>query len=219
MKTTVFQRGDLCAKPGFHKKTINMKKLIVFIFSSLFAICTFAQHETLFNRARVVGAFGAPLVEFGLSDKINTSVGGGGGIVIDNFFIGGYGLGSIDFQALIDNDNIDELEIGHGGFWLGYAFRPDKLVHIYSSARVGWGALNIKFDDNSQNFSDLDKVFVFTPELGVELNITGWFRLGATAGYRFVQGANENLGYTDDDFSGGIGTLHFRFGWFGWRRR
>jgi opacity protein-like surface antigen len=196
-----------------------MKKLILLVFCSFLGLSVFAQHETLFNRARVVGAFGAPIVEFGLNDQINTSVGGGGGIVIDNFFLGGYGLGSIDFEALIENDDIEQLEIGHGGFWLGYAFRPDKLVHLYSSARIGWGAVNVQLNDNNVRFSDLDKIFVVTPEIGVELNITGWFRLGATAGYRWVDGTNESLGYTDDDFSGGIGTLHFRFGWFGWRRR
>lgn len=196
-----------------------MKKLIVLVFCSFLGLSVFAQHETLFNRARVVGAFGAPIVEFGLNDQINTSVGGGGGIVIDNFFLGGYGLGSIDFEALFDNDDIEQLEIGHGGFWLGYAYRPDKLIHLYSSARIGWGAVNVQLNDNNVRFSDLDKIFVVTPEIGVELNITGWFRLGATAGYRWVDGTNESLGYTDDDFSGGIGTLHFRFGWFGWRRR
>ena len=196
-----------------------MKKLILLVFCSFLGLSVFAQHETLFNRARVVGAFGAPIVEFGLNDQINTSVGGGGGIVIDNFFLGGYGLGSIDFEALIENDDIEQLEIGHGGFWLGYAYRPDKLIHLYSSARIGWGAVNVQLNDNNVRFSDLDKIFVVTPEIGVELNITGWFRLGATAGYRWVDGTNESLGYTDDDFSGGIGTLHFRFGWFGWRRR
>ena len=93
-----------------------MKKLILLSLCSFFAASLFAQHETLFNRARVVGAFGAPLVEIGISDNINTSVGGGGGVVIDNFFIGGYGLGSIDFEELFDNDDIESLEIGSWWF-------------------------------------------------------------------------------------------------------
>ena len=202
-----------------HSKIITMKKLILITLSSFLTVCVFAQHETLFNRARVVGAFGAPIIEMGFDKNISTSVGGGGGIVIDNFFLGGYGLASIDFEELIDNDNIDQLEIAHGGFWLGYAYRPDKLIHIYSSARLGWGGVNLDVDDNNFSFREVDKIFVATPELGIELNITGWFRLGATAGYRFVSGTNESLGYTDEDFSGGVGTLHFRFGWFGWRRK
>lgn len=193
-----------------------MKKSILITLTCLFSLGLFAQHETLFNRAKVVGAFGGPIVEMGLSNELNTSFGGGGGLVLNSFFIGGYGLGSIDFDALLDNGDIDRVEIGHGGFWLGYTLRPDKLLHVYTDARIGWGAVNI--DDRINSFSDLDKIFVFTPEIGVELNLTRWFRVGATAGYRMVNGVNEARGFTDEDFSGGVATLHFRFGWFGWRR-
>lgn len=196
-----------------------MKKLIFLTLCLMSTLGLFAQHETLFNRTRVVGAFGGPIVEMGLDSDISTSVGGGGAVVFNNFFIGGYGLGSIDFDALIDNEEIEELEIGHGGFWLGYTYRPDKLLHIYTNARIGWGAVNVRFNDNSINsFRDLDQIFVLTPEIGVELNITRWFRVAGTAGYRWVDGVNERSGLTDDDFSGGIATLHFRFGWFGNRR-
>ena len=194
-----------------------MKKLsFVWIFC-LFALGSQAQHETLFGKARVVGGFGAPIVEFGISNDLSTSVGGGGGIVINNFFLGGYGMGSLDFDQLV-NDELKEVELGHGGFWLGSTFKPHKILHLYGSARIGWGAVSIPVDDDDLQFDDLDKVFVFTPELGVELNITKWFRLAATGGYRLVSGANEELGYRDEDFSGAVATLSFRFGWFGWHR-
>ncbi|MEZ4985414.1 MAG: hypothetical protein R2795_10315 [Saprospiraceae bacterium] len=47
-----------------------------------------AQHETLFGNARVVGAFGCSITEFGLRNDIGTSVGGGGALVINSFFLG-----------------------------------------------------------------------------------------------------------------------------------
>jgi hypothetical protein len=176
-----------------------------------------AQHETLFNQARVVGAFGGPITEYGLGNGLNTSVGGGGALVINSFFIGGYGLASVDFEKLYDNGDVDVLDIGHGGFWLGGTFQPYRLLHVYGSAKLGWGAINIDLNDNTP-YRDLDKIFVATPEIGVELNVTRWFRLAGTVGYRYVTGVSETLGLRDEDFSGAIAAVTLRFGWFGRRR-
>ena len=68
-----------------------MKKVLFTALLSIIGLTAFAQHETLFGRARVVGGFGGPIMEWGLGNDLNTSVGGGGGVVIDNFFLGGYG--------------------------------------------------------------------------------------------------------------------------------
>ncbi|MEL6658041.1 MAG: hypothetical protein AAFP77_16705 [Bacteroidota bacterium] len=176
-----------------------------------------AQHETLFNQARVIGAFGGPITEFGLGNDLNTSVGGGGAIVINSFFIGGYGLAAADFDRLYEEGDLEVLDIGHGGFWFGGTYQPHRLVHLYGSGRIGWGAINIDLDDNIP-YRDLDKIFVMTPELGVELNLTRWFRIAGTVGYRYVSGVNEDRGLKDDDFSGMIAGITARFGWFGHRR-
>jgi len=176
-----------------------------------------AQEQTLFDNARVVGGFGGPIVEIGLGNELSTAVGGGGGLVINSFFLGGYGMGSFDFSTLTDEDSdLEGLELGHGGVWLGFSVPGRKLIHFYGSARIGWGALNIRFED--ARFDDLDNVFVMTPEVGLELNLTHWFRLAATAGYRLVDGANTDLGYTNDDFSGALAGITLRFGGFGGNR-
>ncbi len=191
--------------------------IVLAVAMSLAAALT-AQHETLFNNARVVGGFGGPIVEMGLGNDMTTSVGGGGGVVIDNFFIGGYGLGSIDFEQLVEDDQIDEIELGHGGFWLGYTLSPHRIIHLYTSARLGWGALGIDVSGNSIFPDDSDNVFVVTPEIGLELNVTKWFRVAGTVGYRHLDGVNESRGYDSDDFNGALANLTFRFGWFGWDR-
>lgn len=188
------------------------------ILALLFSTGLMAQHETLFSRARVVGGFGAPILEMGINNNLNTSVGGGGGVVINSFFLGGYGLASIDFEELFDNGDVEVLNIGHGGFWLGATFEPYKVLHLYTSARLGWGAVNVDLQDNNQRYSDIDKIFVATPEIGIELNFTRWFRIAGTAGYRWVNGTREDRGYTDDDFSGAVATVALRFGWFGRKR-
>ena len=78
-----------------------MKRLFFALALACLTLAVNAQHETLFNNARVVGGFGAPIVEMGLGNEMTTAVGGGGAVVIDNFFIGGYGIGSVDLNALI----------------------------------------------------------------------------------------------------------------------
>lgn len=195
-----------------------MQKQLLFLAVLLTAtIGLQAQHETLFNQARVVGAFGGPITEYGLSNNLSTSVGGGGALVINSFFIGGYGLASVDFDQLYEDGEVDVLDIGHGGFWLGGTYQPHRLVHMYGSTRLGWGAINIDLNGNTP-YRELDKIFVATPEIGMELNITRWFRLAGTVGYRYVTGVNEDRGLKGEDFSGAVAGVTLRFGWFGRRR-
>ncbi len=181
----------------------------------LSGILSAQKQETLFQNASVVGGFGGPIAEFGLNNGINTSLGGGGGIVINSFFLGGYGLGSLDFGNLFDEEeDLENLEIGHGGLWLGYTLRPYSIAHLYSSVRIGWGAVEVDFDQVN-SFSDTDQVFVLTPEVGAEINLTRWWRLAGAVGYRWVNGARDDLGYEDADFSGTVISATMRFGWFG----
>lgn len=196
-----------------------MKKLLISAVCSLLATFALAQHETIFNNARVVGGFGGPIIEWGLSNDLKTSYGGGGGVVIGGAFIGGYGMGSIDLEGVIDGQDIENIELGHGGLWLGYTFKPYKLVHLWSSAKIGWGAVNID-TDNFDPFNDRinDQVFVLTPELGLELNIFKWFRVGGGVGYRWVNGTDGKGQYDNETFSGAVATMTMRFGWFGNRR-
>ncbi len=196
-----------------------MKKLCITTVLALLSTLLVAQHETLFNKARVVGGFGGPIVEFGLNSTLQNAYGGGGGVVIGSAFLGGYGMGSIDLQSVLDGNDIEQIDLGHGGLWLGYTYKPHKIVHLFSSAKIGWGAVNIK-TDNFDPFDRLrtDRIFVMTPELGLELNVFRWFRVAGAVGYRWVNGTNGKRKYTDEDFSGGVGTLTFRFGWFGNRQ-
>lgn len=194
-----------------------MKKNLMLLIAALFWTFNLAaQEETLFNRAHVVGAFGGPFIEYSFgSDDVTTSVGGGGALIVNDFFIGGYGIGSVD-QNIFDN-NFERIELAHGGLWLGYTYPSNKLVHLFTSVRLGWGGLGIDLNDD---FDTLDGVFVTTPEAGLEINIFGFFRIAATAGYRYVSGVNElRSGVDKDAFNGMVGMLTFRFGGFGNRHR
>ena len=173
--------------------------------------------ETLFNRAHVVGAFGAPIVEYNFAgDDVEVSVGGGGALIIDNFFIGGYGMGTADYSIFREQDRVN-LDLAHGGFWLGSTFYSNKLLHFYSSVKLGWGAVGLNFDDD--DFEYLDAVFVVAPEAGLELNVFRFMKVAVTAGYRWVDGIDEGLIIEQDQFDGFSANLTFRFGGFGDHRR
>ncbi len=189
-----------------------MKKSLLVVFASLAFFIGKAQQETLFDDLNVVGAFGGPLIEIGnVVGETVGMVGGGGALILNNAFIGGYGVGTNAPDYAVGND-IYNVRFRHGGFWLGYNYKPGKLIHLYTSARIGWGRVRLREDDDTV-YSD--RIFALTPELGIELNLTRWFRLAITGGYRWVNGVHLIPGSTNADFSGPIGGLTFRFGGFG----
>ena len=190
-----------------------MKSIIFTLVLTAACATLSAQHETIFGSGRISGGFGGPIVEMGLREGFGTSFGGGGGIVFGNMFLGGYGLGAVDLRSVLENNDLDRLDLAHGGLWLGITYPSYKAIHLYGSARIGWGGVNIAL--NNPRRSDFDHVFVATPELGAELNLTRWFRVAGTGGYRWVTGTSSSANYSDADFSGPIATLTFRFGWFG----
>ena len=194
-----------------------MKKwmFVSLLFISM-TMTVYSQQETLFSRAHVVGGFGGPIMEWGLNNNLSSSVGGGGGIVIDQFFFGGYGLGSVDLEQLIEEGTVDNIQLGHGGFWLGYSLGSFNVLHAYASGKIGWGAIDLDVRTPNVRYSDLDKVFVTTPEVGLELNLTRWFRVAGAVGYRWVHGIEENnpaIGV--EELDGAVISLTLRFGWFG----
>lgn len=190
-----------------------MKNNLTLLIFCLFTFQGFGQSETLFSDVDQVVGFGGPIVEFsGFNGEVIPAVGGGGGIFLDDFFIGGYGLGGLDFRdPSVDLDNY-RMKLSHGGFWLGYNHNKDKVIHFYGSAKLGWGDIDVKF--NGPGARPSDNIFVVQPEAGLEVNLFRWFKLVGTVGYRAVSGVNEIETHSNSDFSGVTGALTFRFGWF-----
>ncbi len=193
-----------------------MKNWILFFALCLSSITLFGQQqETLFGKSRVIGAFGGPIVDYNFAnDNVQISFGGGGALIVGNFFFGGYGMGSTS-QRWDDNADPFKIDLGHGGFWIGGTYPSHKLIHLFSSVKIGWGAVGIKFYDNSDATID-DNVFVLTPEVGIELNIFRWLRFAASANYRWVDGIDPSISGLDRTHYDGFGTtLTFRVGGFG----
>ena len=180
-----------------------------------------AQEQTLFNRSRSAGFFVSPLLEFSSFDdgEVRGSSGLGIALVVDDFFIGGYGLAAVDIDALIeDQSERVEIDLAHTGLWLGYTYPSRSLAHLFTSVKGGWGLVNTSFD--ALGIERADRVFVLTPEVGVEINLFRWLRLAATGGYRVVNGVTPDIsGISNSDLNGFTGGLTLRIGSFGrsWR--
>ena len=195
-----------------------MKNAIV-IYFLLAATTVFAQKDqTMFSDVDRIGGWGAPLFEYSnLNKEVNVVSGGGGALVLNDFYLGGYGMGTATLN--LDGVPTDEsLKFKHGGFWLGYTPLQGKVVHPYTSVKLGWGKANYKLTDNPTG-NELDKqrsnIFVTTPEAGLEINVFSFFRIAATASYRWVNGFDATGGFKDDDLSSFGATLTLRFGGFG----
>jgi hypothetical protein len=198
-----------------------MKNVIITIGIAMYATSLFAQKdETLFDGVNRTGAWGAPIFEIlDPGSDIQTTNGGGGGLVLNDFFLGGYGMGTARVSAVLqDQGRREQVNFKHGGFWLGYTPLQHKVIHPYASARMGWGKAKYAATDNTTSQlveEGEDSIFAITPEAGIEVNIFSFFRVAATASYRHVNGFRGLSSLQDEDLSGFGYTLTLRIGGFG----
>lgn len=192
-----------------------MQYKIIFLLAGLFSFSlASAQQETLFGKVNEdeIGAFGSPILEIGpINGQTSGYVGGGGALVIRGFFIGGYGIGTSFADTEINGARYD-IKLKHGGLWFGYAPVQYKVIHPYSSLRIGWGKSQLLRGDDA-DFSERN--FVLTPELGLELNVFDFLKIAFTGGYRWVSGVDNLPGLNNEDFSNFMGGITFRIGGFG----
>ena len=199
-----------------------MKNALIIILALSLPLTLAAQEQTLFGPGARVGGFGAPFFEINtMKGKTGVSGGAGGAVVVNDFFFGIYGSGtSYPYDDLPGDWR--RINLGHGGFWLGYAPLSERLFHPYVDLRIGWGAvaLSKNFEDEDFDFdSEADQLFALTPGAGVELNIFRWWRLAATVGYRWIDGIDPSVaGLSNDDFRSLTGNFILRFGGFGRKR-
>ena len=183
--------------------------------------------------------FGGPIVEFSSVDgELGVSSGGGGGVLINQtFFLGGYGMGLAtdmpQYDISIKNPNTGYISnyynrrpmLAHGGFWLGYMNQSHKIFHWAVSSKIGWGAVSLidKEYRDMENELGWDGIFVLTPQAEFEVNLLKWFKINFGLGYRYVAGVNqiyvnatgEKVNYFDSGaFNSPVGSITFMFGNF-----
>ncbi|MCF8297368.1 MAG: hypothetical protein K9J13_07505 [Saprospiraceae bacterium] len=217
-------------------KTSKITLLIIMIISGFTVLAQDNKEmEYLFQKGKVsISGFGGFTTEFSAIQNEFAVLTGGGGAAIFNqkFFIGGYGMGLSTKHIYNNVDTIvkldaDRISFGHGGFWIGYLHNSHKIVHLCGSAKIGWGQIAV-YDEyydykEAYEYQAKDNVFVATPQLEVELNLTKWFKVNFAGGYRFVAGIDKSYSingvtknyYDSSDFSGPVANISFLFGGFG----
>jgi len=200
-----------------------MKKNILLLTIAFASYCTIVSaqdsthHEdeiaTLLHGDISYGGFGGFMMDYStIGNEFVFSNGGGGGVLLNRkFFIGGFGLSSVNNISTSIAD-YDRLEMEYGGMWLGYYFFPEKAVHIGLDAKVGWGS--ITYRENGFFSSRVsDGVYVINPGLNIGMNVTRWFKVNVGGGYRLVSGTAP--GYLGSNkLSQPNVNLALTFGWF-----
>lgn len=197
-----------------------MKKatfLAIILAVSLTAFSQDREFQTVFDNQNLrISGLGGPFMQFtSIAGEFAHMMGGGGAVLLDDFFIGGYGLGLTNsIPDYVGGNTNDRLSLGHGGFWLGYALFGEKPLHVTFSTLIGWGEFGIMAWEGYYPYVR-DKIFVMAPTIEAELNLTRYFRIGVGATYNIYTMVDENMhGYTNSDLSSPGGFLSFKFGWF-----
>ena len=187
--------------------------------------------QTILSDEIVFSGFGSPFVEFSsVNDQFAVILGGGGGLMVNqSVFIGGYFEGLVtnhyrdDLQTIVDTEK-PKISFEHGGIWLGYVYKHQKAVHGGLSMKLGWGEIDLKDSENGNPDSDYDyrdRIFNIQPQVEIEFNMTRWFKINVGAGYRFVTGIDATYGnspgdqvdfYDKNDFNSPVGTISLIFG-------
>jgi hypothetical protein len=204
-----------------------MKKLIAllvtFSFVGLLSAQTIEKNEyksdnevrTVMNSIQIhrISGFGGPTMSYStINGDFAFMMGGGGGILINNLFLGGYGEGLSNTVDIGGNNSIRELDFGHGGFWVGYEIAHKWIIHPVISSRLGWGGIT-GFNTTSNRYFQ-DNVFVFVPTISAEVNLTRFFKVNVGAEYRQTLNVDNVSGMSNKDFSGLGVYMNFLFGWF-----
>jgi hypothetical protein len=164
-----------------------------------------------------ISGFGGPIYNYTIvNNKFTLLTGGGGGVLLNDFFIGGYGMGSttgINYYNKALNTNQD-LSISYGGLWAGYSHHAKQAIHIAFFLETGWGNIKSPIDlMNNESYTINDRIFVVDPEIELEVNIARFFRISLGVNYRIVGGLDNNsLSFANA--SGPGANLMFKFGWF-----
>ena len=198
-----------------------MKQILTIVLLSTGIAMSAQTDDTFFSEINRFGIFGGPIFEISANNEDITANAGGGGVVLNDFFFGAYGVGDsyIDgFDFNTDENRFEDIKLKHRGLWFGYTPKQSRAAHPYLSARVGWGRTSYKaFDLISSLGPDriTDRIFVLTPEIGAEFNIFQFFRIALAANYRWVNGIDESNPFNSDDLSQFGGSITLRFGSFG----
>jgi len=231
-----------------------MKKIITFLAVILISLSVAEAQDnssddfkTIFGSGgeTSISGFGGILMDFStVNGDFGYSLGGEGAALFNkSVFIGLYGQALVNFPnyeltsySAFLGENITSkksMMFYHGGIYTGFIFKPNNPIHFGISSKFGWGGVTLldEFDQyhtNSNNdYPDIDLVFVVTPQIDAEMNITNWFKFNLGFGYRFVSGVDATYLTLSDNgeivsqpyfdsnaMDSFVFSMGFLFGWY-----
>lgn len=147
------------------------------------------------------GFFGPLVALSNVEGNFSIDVGATGGIIIyKRIILGFYGQTMISRPprtnlAIIGYPSFTggEIRMIQGGAVLGYIHKPEDEIHWGISSSAGLGILSLYAKDPSMPDKEQiydDRVYIVIPKFFVELNMTKWFKVNMSAGYRVVGKVN-----------------------------
>lgn len=178
-----------------------MRSILV-LFALFMSLTSFAQ-----------GAFLSPIAEINEIDGyVSLGAGVGGGIVLNRFLVGAYGVYTSKAGRAGDTGNLHDLNLAFGGLWLGYQQPATDILSVTIGLKGALG--NARQEGITDAERQNDRIWLLTPEAGVEV----WFgknvRLGLSAGYR-IAGDLRLSAFDNKDLQSLVNTLTIKIGNFG----
>ncbi len=196
-----------------------MRKCFLFVILLCLPFLSYSQEDvgTLLGPDTKIGAFGGPMMDFTtVGNDFGFMMGGGGALIFNRkFYFGGFGTGlTTGVQRVVDAEEMN-LDMGYGGFMLGYLFRPNDAIHFGLSSRLGFGSAELRSLNTvpfSQQRTIRNSIFAAIPQAEIELNLTKFMRLNIGAGYRMVTGLSKPEFGNSDALDGLNFNLTVKFG-------
>ncbi|MCK5847043.1 MAG: hypothetical protein KAG84_06375 [Bacteroidales bacterium] len=208
-----------------------------------------SNYQTLFSNhdAPKVSGFGSFNFQLlALDSKLSGGIGFDGAVLINrSFYMGFYGRGNFGsptytLLSIDSTKNIDKSSVFfHSGVIVGANFMAEEPIHFGFSTKFGGGAYMlynsydyyyVNCSNNNCEYEDetyfTGPLFVITPMIDVEMNITNWMKFKVGFGYQWVSNSEISYNYLNSnniidsrsfntgDLSSPIGEISFIFGWF-----
>ena len=211
-----------------------MKKIMLLLILAVGASFAQAQNffknddevQTIFSRNKSNGGYGAITFGYTQIDGKDAFISGGrGAFIFDHSLaigLAGYGfVNNLDYHTYYDSHPLDyTLAGGYGGIFIEPIVGGTKPVHVSFPVLFGLGGVALiedygwdYWEVHPFNELDHDLFFVLEPAAELEFNLTRWFRIAASASYRFT--SKIDLYDTDEDVLRGLNFgLTCKFGKF-----
>ncbi len=167
--------------------------------------------------------YGAPIIGVTrMAGSTGLLLGARGGAVLRRRFV----LGAAGFSLANDVDmpasaqlgaGAHTIKFGEGGFWFAYILSPDWLVHPTFGVLLGGGSVGYQVTPLATGAPATytnSSFYLAQPEIGADVNVVRWMRIGVGVYYRFVVGVKLEDKLTNADVGGPGAQLAIKFGYY-----